>query len=84
MAHCVHHSSWPKESCFDAFHGYHSLKLASEDDRNVTPFISEWGNFRYKTCPQGFLSAGDAYTNRMDRLLQDMERQRRCVDDTLL
>ena len=56
----------------------------SEEDRNITTFISEWGNFRYKTCPQGFLSAGDAYTNRRDRLLQDMERQRRCVDDTLL
>ena len=73
-----------RKSCFDAFHGYHSLKLASEEDKNVTTFITEWGNFRYKTCPQGFLSAGDAYTNRMDRLLQDMERQRRCVDDTLL
>ena len=73
-----------RKSCFDAFHGYHSLKLASEADQNVTTFITEWGNFRYKTCPQGFLSAGDAYTNRMDRLLQHMERQRRCVDDTLL
>ena len=35
-----------RKSCFDAFHGYHSLKLASEEDRNVTTFISEWGNFR--------------------------------------
>ena len=73
-----------RKSCFDAFHGYHSLKLASEEDRNVTTFITEWGSFRYRTCPQGFLSAGDAYTARMDRLLQGMERQRRCVDDTLL
>ena len=72
------------KSCFDAFHGYHSLKLASEQDKDATTFITEWGRFRYKTCPQGFLSAGDAYTDRMDRLLQGMERQRRCVDDTLL
>ena len=73
-----------RKTCFDAFHGYHSLKLASEEDKNVTTFITEWGNFRYRTCPQGFVSAGDAYTNRMDRLLQNMVRQRRCVDDTLL
>ena len=73
-----------RKSCFDAFHGYHSLKLATDEDKDYTSFITEWGRFRYKTCPQGFLSAGDAYTDRMDRLLQDMVRQKRCVDDTLL
>ena len=42
------------------------------------------GKLSVQDLSQGFLSAGDAYTNRMDRLLKDMERQRRCVDDTLL
>jgi hypothetical protein len=73
-----------RKSCFDAFHGYHSLQLATAEDRDATTFITPWGRFRYKTCPQGFLSAGDAYTDRMDRLLQGMERQKRCIDDTLL
>ena len=91
----THHTSSPwhivstipegvRKSCFDAFHGYHSLPLASEWDREATTFITEFGRFRYLTCPQGFLSAGDAYTDRMDRIMKDMERQRRCVDDTLL
>ena len=72
------------KSCFDAFHGYHSLRLATEEDREATTFITEFGRFRYITLPQGFVSAGDAYTDRMMRLLSHIERQRRCIDDTLL
>ena len=73
-----------KKTTFDAFHGYHSLPLATEKDRAATTFVTEWGRFRYITCPQGFLSAGDAYTDRMDRLLEGVENKRRCIDDTLL
>ena len=73
-----------KKSTFDAWHGYHSLELASEEDRAATSFITCWGRYRYRTCPQGFLAAGDAYTDRLDRLLQEFERQERCIDDTLL
>ena len=73
-----------RKSTFDAFHGYHSLPLATEEDRDATTFITPWGRFRYRTCPQGFLSAGDAYTARMDAMLHDFERMGRCVDDTLL
>ena len=91
----THHTSSPwhivysipegvRISWFDAFHGYHSLPLASEWDKEATTCITEFGRFRYLTCPQGFLSAGDAYTDRMDRIIQDMERQRWCMDDTLL
>ena len=72
------------KTTFDCWHGYHSLKLASEEDKDATTFITPWGRFRYLTCPQGFLSAGDAYTDRLDRLLADFERQKRCIDDTLL
>ena len=71
------------KSTFDAWHGYHSLRLA-EEDREATSFITPWGRYRYKTCPQGVLSAGDAYTDRMDRLLADFERTKRCIDDNLL
>ena len=73
-----------RKSCYDAWHGYHSLPLATEADRAATTFVTPWGRFRYKTCPQGFLSAGDGYTDRMDRLLEDVQRKRRCIDDTLL
>ena len=72
------------KTTFDCWHGYHSLQLASEADKDATTFITPWGRFRYLTCPQGFLSAGDAYTDRLDRLLENFERQKRCIDDTLL
>ncbi len=39
---------------------------------------------RYKTLPQGYLAAGDAYTERYDRLISDMEDKTKCVDDALL
>jgi hypothetical protein len=73
-----------KKTTFDCWHGYHSLALATEADRAATTFITEWGRLRYRTCPQGFISAGDAYTDRMDRLFEDFERQVRCIDDTCL
>ena len=72
-----------RKTTFDAWHGYHSLRLA-EEDREATSFITPWGRYRYKTCPQVILSAGDAYTDRMDRLLADFERTKRCIDDNLL
>ena len=71
------------KSSFDCWHGYHSLPLA-EEDRDLTSFITPWGRYRHKTCPQGVLSAGDAYTDRMDRIFEEFERIIRCIDDSLL
>ena len=71
------------KTCFDAWHGYHSLELA-EEDRELTTFITPYGRYRYLTLPQGVLSAGDAYTDRMDRLFEDFERTNRCIDDTAI
>ncbi len=64
-----------KKTTFDAFHSYHSLPLATEKDRAATTFVTEWGRFRSVPCPQGFLSPGDAYTDRMDRLLEGVENK---------
>ena len=71
------------KSSFDCWHGYHSLPLA-EEDRDLTSFITPWGRYRHLTCPQGVLSAGDAYTDRMDRIFEEFERIIRCIDDSLL
>ena len=71
------------KSSFDCWHGYHSLELA-EEDRHLTTFITPWGRYRYLTLPQGVLCAGDAYTDRMDRLFEDMDRMSRCIDDTAI
>ena len=97
-AHCprqTHHtpSPWhlaagvPSESyktVLDNWNGYHSVSLATEEDRDLTTFITPWGRFRYKVAPQGFLSSGDGFTERMDGIYEGTERMKRCVDDSLL
>ena len=73
-----------RRTVLDNWHGYHSLPLATEKDRNLTTFITPWGRYRYLTAPQGLKPSGDGFTDRMDSLFSDFERSRRCVDDTLL
>ena len=73
-----------RKTVLDNWHGYHSLPLATEQDMDVTTFISPFGRFRYKTAPQGLKSSGDGFTDRMDRTFSDFERMERCVDDTLI
>jgi hypothetical protein len=70
------------KSVLDCWHGYHSVPIA-EEDRPLTTFLTPWGTYRYKTCPQGFLSAGDTYTHHMD-IIGHTPRLKKCVDDSLL
>ena len=72
-----------KRTVLDAWNGYHSVPL-KEEDRSKTTFITPWGRYRYKTAPQGFLAAGDAYTARYDRIIADFQDVKKCVDDSIL
>jgi hypothetical protein len=45
----------------DAWNRYHAIPI-HEDDRHYTTFITPWGWYRYKTLPQGFITASDRYT----------------------
>ena len=47
-------------------------------------FVTEYGRCRYKTLPQGFLSATDGYTDRFDFITRDIDNLERCVDDAVL
>ena len=67
----------------DATDGYHSIPL-DEESRPLTTFITQWGRYRYKRLPQGFIAAGDAYTRRYDEIIKDIKKKIKCVDDTLL
>ena len=60
------------------------LPLDSEQDRAATTFLTPWGHYRYKTCPKGFMAAGSAYTDRMDRLTTGIPRKLSCIDDVCL
>ena len=70
-------------SCLDAYEGFHSIPIRPED-RHLTTFVTEYGRYRYKTLPQGFLSATDGYTDRFDFITRDIENLERCVDDAVL
>ena len=67
----------------DAWNGYHSV-LLDEESRDLCTFITPWGRYRYRSLPQGFLAAGDAYTERYDRIITDVEDKEKIVDDTIL
>ena len=71
------------KTVLDCFHGYHNIPIA-EEDRRYTTFITPYGRYQYKTCPQGFLAAGDAYSHRMDLMLENTPRLKKCIDDSLL
>jgi hypothetical protein len=75
-----HHT---KKSTLDAWNGYHSVALR-EEDRHLTTFITPWGLYRYRSAPQGYLSSGDAYTHRYDKVPMGVKNVIRVIDDTLL
>ena len=50
--------------------GYHGIEVAAED-RHKTTFAIEFGKFRYKRAPQGYLSSGNSYGRYTDAILAD-------------
>jgi hypothetical protein len=67
----------------DAWQGFHMIPL-HEDSRQYTTFVTEWGMFRYKRMPMGDHVSMDAYNYRFDKVTDDVENKKRCVDDSLL
>ena len=72
-----------KKTVLDATDGYHAIPI-DEESKPLTTFITEWGRYRYRRLPQGYLAAGDAYTRRYDNIIKDVKNKVKCVDDTLL
>ena len=71
------------KTVLDNWHGYHSVPI-HPDDRHLTTFITPYGRYQYKTAPQGFISAGDGYTQRMDHIVEGTQNFDHCVDDSIL
>ena len=67
----------------DCWNGYHSCPL-EEADKDLTTFTREWGRYRYRAVPQGFVASGDGYNQRYDRIIEGVERKVRQVDDVAL
>ena len=68
------------KTVLDAWNGYHSC-LLDEESRHLTTFISPWGRFRYRKLPQGFLASGDAYTDRYDSIISEVEDKTQDLSD---
>ena len=71
------------KSTNDAWNGFHSLELR-EEDKHFTTFITPFGRYRYKRGPQGWLSTGDGYTQRFDKITENVKQKRQVIDDSLL
>ena len=71
------------KSVLDCWHGYHSVPLHPAD-RHLTTFVTPWGRYRYRTCPQGLICAGDAYTQRKSEIMEGFENHKTCVDDSVI
>ena len=71
------------KTVLDNWHGYHSIPIHPED-RPLTTFLTPYGRYRYRTTPQGFISAGDGYTQRMDLIVEGTPNYEHCVDDSIL
>ena len=71
------------KTVLDNWHGYHSVPI-HPDDRPLTTFLTPYGRYRYITTPQGFISAGDGYTQRMDMIVAGTPDYEHCVDDSVL
>ena len=68
----------------DCWQAFHSIEL-NDRDREFTRLTMQWGYYRYKRAPQGFLSSTDAYNLRLNEILKDYTGfQRRCIDDIVI
>jgi hypothetical protein len=76
----VPHDTWKTVS--DPWNGFHGAPLR-ESDRHLTTFVMQFGHWRYKRAPQGYVGWGDGYNRRFDAVLTDLERKEHCVDDVL-
>ena len=72
-----------KKTVCDAWNGYHSVPLCTED-RHLTTFITPWGRYRYCTLPQGYIASGDSYFRRFDEIVSNVRNKIKVIDDTLL
>ena len=63
------HSGTKKTITF-AWNGYHSVPIRKKVC-HLTTFITPWGRYRYKICPQSYAASQDGYTRRFDEIVND-------------
>ena len=59
----------PQMSFLDAFHGYHQIPLAL-DDQEKTAFVTPTGNYHYKVMPFGLKNTRSTYQRMMTKMFE--------------
>ena len=72
-----------KKSVLDVWNSFHSVPVV-EEDRDKLCFVTQWGCYRYRVAPQGYLASGDGYCHRFSEITKSIENKRTIVDDTVL
>ena len=72
-----------KKSVLDVWNSYHSVPVV-EADRDKLCFVTQWGVYRYRVAPQGYLASGDGYTHRFAQITKEITNKRTIVDDTVI
>ena len=67
----------------DARHGYWQVPL-SDSSRALTTFISPWSRYQFLCNPQGLISSGDVFNQRLDQAFGDIPQFAKVVDDGLV
>ena len=72
-----------KKSVLDVWNSFQSVPVVKED-RDKLCFVTQWGTYRCRVAPQGYLASGDGYTHRFAQITQGIENKRTIVDDTVI
>ena len=67
----------------EVWNGFYLVPFRPED-HHLTTFLTPSGMYYYKVAPQGYLAIGDAYTRRYDKIIIDISRKTKGVDDSVL
>ena len=61
-------------STMDAWNGYHSVPL-EESAKKYFGFLTQWGTFRYRVVPQGFIGSGDHYVSVYNDIMNQLKEK---------
>ena len=61
-------------STVDAWNGYHSVPLEASA-KKYFGFLTQWGTYRYRVVPQGFIGSGDHYVSVYNGIMNTLKTE---------
>ena len=59
-------------STLDAWNGYHSVPL-EESAKKYFGLLTQWGTYRYRVVPHGFIGSGDHYVSVYNDIMNKLK-----------